>query len=100
MIFKLREIYIYTSCLPLAFYVIACFYLGTLDGWSVWASGKVVVPTLLLSFIYAVVGLFMLLTAFKSIENVRVFIFSIFLSSSLMLWFLIKYIVLEIKMSF
>ena len=100
MIFKLIKIYIYTSWLPLAFYVAAYFYLGTLDGWSEWASAKVVVPSFLLSVIYAVVGLFMIRTNLKSIDSIGVFIASILLSSSLMLWFIIRYILLELKMSF
>ena len=100
MIFKLRKIYIYTAWLPLAFYITAYCFLETLDGWGGWASGQLVVPSFLLSIIYAFVGLFILFTTLKSNDNAGVFIGSIFLSSSLILWFLIRYIMIEIRMSF
>ena len=89
--------------MPLAFYVAVYYYLETLDGWSGWASSTIVIPSFLLSMIYTVVGLCILFTTVKSNDkndNTRVLIGSIFLSSSLILWFIIRCIVLEIRMSF
>ena len=81
-------------------YFAAYIYLGILDGWGPWAAGKIIIPSLILSLIYAIIGLFLFFTKFNQITTVKTFPISILLSSSVMLWFLARYIVLEIKMSF
>jgi hypothetical protein len=100
MIINLRTLYIYTSWLPLALYIVARIFLGSLDGWEQWAAGKIIMPSLILSLTFTVFGVILLLTKFNQVVTNRVFLFSILLSSSVMLWFLAKYVVLEIKMSF
>ncbi len=87
MVRKFIKVYIYTSWLPLAAYVAALCFLGSLDGWSAWASGKVIIPSLLLSVLYSVIGLFIFFTSMKLIDNIRVFVGAIIISSSIMLWF-------------
>ena len=100
MTINLRKIYLYTSWFPLAMYIAAYIYLGALDGWGQWATGKAIIPSLILSLVYAITGFFLFFTKFNQVATVKAFPFSILLSSSVMLWFLARYIVLEIKMSF
>ena len=81
-------------------YIAAYIYLGALDGWGQWATGKIIVPSLILSSIYAIIGIFLLFTKLNQVATVKAFPFSILLSSSVIIWFLTRCIVLEIKMSF
>jgi hypothetical protein len=100
MTINLRKIYLYTSWFPVAMYMAAYIYVGTLDGWGEWATGKIIIASLILSLVYAITGFFLFFTKFNQVATVKDFPFSILLSSSVMLWFLARYIVLEIKMSF
>ena len=100
MIVNSRKIYLYTSWVPLTLHIIANLHLQTLDGWSQWAIGKVVIPSIVLSAFYVITGLLLFFTKFNNVSTVRYFPLSILLSGSVILWFLMRYIVLEIKMSF
>jgi hypothetical protein len=100
LMISLKKIYLYTSWLPLAMFIAAYIYLGTLDGWGQWATGKVVIASLVLSLFYTLAGLFILFIQFNKVVTSKAFLFSILLSSSVMFWFLAKYIVLEITASF
>lgn len=90
---KIVRIYIYTSWLPIASYLFAYFYLETLEGWGQWATVKVLLPSVVLSSIYTIAGLFIFLTKYDKITNVKRFIVSILLSSSIMLWHVIRYLI-------
>jgi hypothetical protein len=100
LMISLRKIYLYTSWSPLAMFIAAYIYLETLDGWGQWATGTAVIASITLSLFYTLAGLFMLFIQFNKVAISKAFLFSILLSSSVMFWFLAKYIVLEIRVSF
>jgi hypothetical protein len=95
-----KKIYLYTSWLPLAMFISAYFHLGILDGWGQWAGGKVVIPALILSLIYTLVGLLIVFIQFNKVAVSKTLLFSILLSGSVILWFIARYVFLEIKVSF
>jgi hypothetical protein len=100
LMISLRKIYLYTSWFPLAMFIAAYIYLETLDGWGQWATAKAVIASLTLSLFYTLAGLFMLFIQFNKVAISKAFLFSILLSSSVIFWFIAKYIVLEIRVSF
>jgi hypothetical protein len=100
MINNLRKIYIYTSWLPLAMYIAAYYIILKVDGWGQWASAPLFIPSLLSSFVYAVVGIYLLTMKPNQLGMTKHFLFSLLLSSSVALWFFVKYLIIEIKMSF
>jgi hypothetical protein len=100
MINNIRKIFIYTSWLPLAMYIAAYYIILKVDGWGQWASSQLFIPSLLSSFVYSVIGIYLLTMKPNHVGMTRHFLFSLLLSSSVALWFFVRYIVLEIKMNF
>lgn len=89
---RLVKVYIYTSWIPLALFLFSLLYLESLQGWGQWSAVGVVLPSLALSIFYTAIGLLTL--AFYQ-EKLKRLILGLMLSSSVIVFVVIRYIVLS-----
>lgn len=97
---KIQNIFIYTSWVPAGLFIYSYSYLANLDGWAQWSAGVIIIPSIILSAIYSIVGLVLSVNNYYKRVSMMTLLLCTLFSGSVAIWFSAKYIVHQIQMGF
>lgn len=87
MLDRLRSTYFYICWLPLALYVASDIYIATSTGWGQWAMGVVVLPPMLLSAAFMLVGVMIVSDMVRQGGSIIKIALATLVAGSVFLWF-------------
>lgn len=87
MLDRLRSTYFYICWLPLALYVASDIYIATSTGWGQWAMGVVVLPPMLLSAAFMLVGVMIVSDMVQQGGPIIKITLATLVAGSVFLWF-------------
>ncbi len=95
MLDRLRSTYFYICWLPLGLYVLIDVYIATSTGWGQWAISVVVLPPMLLSAAFMLVGLVMVREAVNQNEPAVPLLAATLVAGSVFIWFVCRTLLLN-----